>query len=118
QADDLFRDGIDVRDHVMPRPARHQVAVDDDIVGRRRVDGSRVGDVGQYDLMADHPAPGQVFGSRCQQPQSMAQGALDNTWTPHCPREEFSGWRGAVNLRTNRHPWGGLEVTKSNARVT
>src|SRR5271157_4052179 len=102
----------------MPRSARDKVSIDDDVVERRGVDGPSIHDIGKDDLVADDLAPGQVFGSRCQQPQSMAQGALDDTWIPHRLREEFYGWRGAGHLRTDRHPSGGLEVTKSNARVT
>src|SRR5208283_2204229 len=115
---DLLRDRLDEAVNLMPRSARDKVSIDDDVVERRGVDGPSIHDIGKDDLVADDLAPGQVFGSRCQQPQSMAQGALGDTWIPHRLREEFYGWRGAGHLRTDRHPSGGLEVTKSNARVT
>src|SRR5271157_4147459 len=115
---DLLGDRLDEATNLMPRSARDKVSIDDDVVKRRGVDGPSIHDIGKDDLVADDLAPGQVFGTRCQQPQSMAQGALDDTWILHCLREEFYGWRGAGHLRTDRHPSGGLEVTKSNARVT
>src|SRR5208337_3951151 len=115
---DLFRDRLDETIYLMPRSACDEVLIDDNIVGRRSVDSPGIQDIGKDDLVADYLAPSQEFRSRRQQPKGMAQRALDDMRILHCLREEFYGWRRTGHLRTNRHPWGGLEVTKSHACVT